>query len=134
VYFGSNLHCERHNRICKSGPLNAGSDSEDHRRLTVEQGQNIYLVGNTSLLGGAVNDPEAIILPMNPGNYTPTRPEWYIDIYLPAGVPVEYQYVNLQPNGSSIFDNVTYVVDVSPCGGPLVMTDELFVSEGKTAI
>jgi Starch binding domain len=99
-----------------------------------QSGQNIYLLGNTSLLGGAVNNPDTVILPMNPGLYVPTRPEWFIDIYLPAGVPVEYQYVNQQSNGSLIFDNVTYVVDVSSCGGPLVTTDDLFVSEGKTAV
>lgn len=96
------------------------------RRLTIQQGQNVYLVGNTSLLGGAVNDPSAVILPMNPGRITPSRPEWFIDIYLPAGVPVEYQYVLQQSNGSFTFDSTTYVVDVSPCGGPLVRTQDTF--------
>jgi hypothetical protein len=81
-----------------------------------------------------LNDPSKVILPMNPGLYVPTRPEWFVDIYLPAGIPVEYQYINQQSNGSLIFDNVTHIVKPSPCGGPLVMTDDAFISEGKTAV
>lgn len=88
-------------------------------------GQNIYLVGNTSLLGGAVNNPADVILPCNPGNYTWYHHEWYIDIWLPAGMPVHYQYVNQQSNGSLIFENVTRVVHPSKCGGKLVMTDDV---------
>ena len=49
------------------------------------EGQNIYLLGNTSLLGGFVNNPDELILPCNLGNYTSLRAEWYIDIWLPAG-------------------------------------------------
>jgi Starch binding domain len=110
--------------------MSRGIETATIRVLIIEQGQNIYLVGNTSLFGGAVNNPDTVILPMNPGRITPSRPEWYIDIYLPAGIPVEYQYVLQQPNGSLIFDNVTYVVDVSPCGGPIVMTEETFAASG----
>jgi len=110
--------------------MSKGIEKATIRVLIMEQGQNIYLVGNTTLLGGAVNNPDTVILPMNPGRIMPGRPEWYIDIYLPAGIPVEYQYVLQQPNGSLVFDKVTYVVDVSSCGGPIMMTKDLFVAKG----
>ncbi len=65
---------------------------------------------------------------MNPGRITPSRPEWFIDIYLPAGVSVEYQYVLQQTDGSFTFDDTTYVVNVSSCGGLLVRTGDTFVT------
>jgi hypothetical protein len=88
------------------------------------QGTNPYLVGNTSLLGGAVNNKNDLILPMNPGNLNSTDFEWFIDIYLPAGVPVQYQYVMAEANGTLYFQNATQVVHPAKCGGGLVQTGD----------
>ena len=92
---------------------------------TTSFGQNIYIAGNTSLLGGTVNDKNKVILPCDPGNYTSTLPEWFADIYLPAGVPVRYQYVNQQSDETLVFENTTRVVHPAPCGGPVVMTNDV---------
>lgn len=75
-------------------------------------------------MGGAVNNPEDLILPMNPGNLNSTDYEWFIDIYLPAGVPVHYQYVMETANGTLFFQNATQVVYPANCGGGLVQTSD----------
>jgi hypothetical protein len=88
------------------------------RRL---QNTNPYLFGNTTLLGGnVVTDQANLILPMNPGNLNSTNNAWFIDIWLPAGVPVEYQYVMKTANGTLFFQNMTQVAHPSACGGPEV--------------
>ena len=61
---------------------------------------------------------------MNPGNYSSSRHEWFIDIWLPAGKAVKYQYVNQQSNGSLIFENSTRTVTAAKCGGSLVSTND----------
>jgi hypothetical protein len=71
---------------------------------------------------------------MDPGLYVPTRPQRFIDFYLPAGDNVEYQDINQQSDGSLIFDNVFHILNVSLCGGRLAVTDDMFMSAGKTAI
>jgi len=97
------------------------------------QGQNIYLVGNTTLLGGAVNDPDLLILPSNPGNYTSLRSEWFVDIWLPAGQAVEYQYVYQNANGSVVFENITRTAPVPTCGGKLLTLSDAFSTTVNTS-
>ena len=93
---------------------------------TTQFGQNVYLVGNDSILGGAVGNQADITLPMNPGNYTSARPEWFVDVYLPSSEIVEYQYVLEQSDGSFTFENVTRTVQLGPCGmGVVVVTNDL---------
>jgi hypothetical protein len=97
------------------------------------RGQNICFLGNTTLLGGATNDPDLLILPCNPGNYTSSRPEWFVDIWLPAGQPVEYQYAYQNANGSVIFKNKTRTVNVPPCGGKLLTLSGKFSTTVDTS-
>jgi hypothetical protein len=61
---------------------------------------------------------------MNPGLLNSTDFEWFIDIWLPAGVPVRYQYVLKEANGVLHFENTTRVVRPATCGGPLVVTND----------
>jgi len=65
----------------------------------------VFLAGNTTKLGNNPgNDTGKVILPLNPGNYSSRNPQWYVDIWLAAGVTAEYQYVLQQKNGSYTFE------------------------------
>ena len=85
-----------------------------------EFGQNVYLVGNTSLLGGTLDNITAIILPMGTGNLTAEAPYWNVDIWLPAGESFEYEYVLQDTTEGAtqewIFENVTRTVQNTQCG------------------
>ena len=61
---------------------------------------------------------------MNPGLLNSTDAQWFIDIYLPAGVPVHYQYVMEEADGTLFFQNTTMVVHPAACGGKIVMTSD----------
>ncbi len=94
---------------------------------TTTVGQNLYLVGNVTKLGGKLDDtdPKNLILPLNPGNYTLERPEWYVDIWLKADQTVAYQYV-LQNGSQYVFEKAkNRTVRVGPCGSSkVVVTDD----------
>lgn len=109
------------NNVCRDFPFLSRLSLTN---LLRSQGTNPYLVGNNSLLGGAVNNKHDLILPMNPGNLNSTDNEWYIQIYLPAGVPVHYQYVMEEANGTLYFQNDTQFVHPAKCGGGLVQTSD----------
>jgi glucoamylase len=90
-------------------------------------GQNIYILGNTTLLGNSLDNESAVILPLNTGNITADAPYWFVDIWLPAGQSFEYQYV-LQDSSSNqtwTFENVTRTVRNTQCGsGQVVLTED----------
>ncbi|EXJ58904.1 hypothetical protein A1O7_06334 [Cladophialophora yegresii CBS 114405] len=65
--------------------------------------QNVYILGNVTKLGGALNNADNIILPLNTGNITSNNPQWYVDIWLRAGQTVGYQYV-LQNGSDWVFE------------------------------
>jgi len=91
---------------------------------TTQFGQNVYLAGNVTRLGGRLNDPGAVILPLNAGNYTWERPEWFVDIWLQAGQTVEYQYV-LQSGDDYVFEQrAPRIVRTAACGSARVETDD----------
>ena len=85
-----------------------------------EFGQNVYLVGNTSLLGGSFQNISAIILPLGTGNITADAAYWNADLWLPAGESFEYQYVLQDTTEGAtqdwIFENVTRTVQNTQCG------------------
>ena len=90
---------------------------------TTMNGQNVFILGTTPDLGGSLNNESAIILPLNPGNYTSTRPEWYADIWLPAGISIEYQYVLQNSTAATwTFENTTRTVNNTECGSSQIMT------------
>ena len=93
---------------------------------TTVEGQNVYIAGDVTKLGGALNDAGSVILPLNPGNYTSARHEWFVDIWLAAGKKVAYQYVMQQANGSYTFEGgQPRHVTVPPCGsGKTVTTND----------
>lgn len=101
---------------------------------TTMNGQNVYIVGNTTDLGGSLNNASAVILPMNPGNYTTARHEWFVDIWLPAGARIAYQYVMMNSTGTIYtFENKTRSVQNSACGsGQVVMTNDAVFFPGLT--
>ncbi|OAP54406.1 hypothetical protein AYL99_11507 [Fonsecaea erecta] len=87
---------------------------------TTAFGQNIFMLGNVTKLGGALNNPDAIILPLNPGNYTSTTPEWYVDLWLKAGQTVAYQYV-MQKGSEWVFEeHAVRTLRVGGCGSGVV--------------
>jgi hypothetical protein len=96
-------------------------------------GTNPYLVGTNPLLGGTVNNPKDLILPMNPGLLNSTDFEWFIDIWLPAGVPVTYQYVLEEGNGKLYFEDRTRVVKPSKCGWKEVVVSDFPKFAGGTS-
>lgn len=95
---------------------------------TTKFGQNVFIAGNVTKLGGALNstDPRTLILPLNPGNYTWNNPEWYADIWLRASVNVAYQYV-LQNGSQWVFESgPVRNVTVAACGsGRIVRTSDV---------
>ena len=76
-------------------------------------GENIYIIGNDSALGSWV---ESNADPMNPGNYTSTRPEWYVNLDLPASATVSYKYLRQEPNSSFIYETGNRTFAVPACG------------------
>lgn len=87
---------------------------------------NPYLLGNTSYLGNGLNVSaiSQLLLPMNPGLLNSTDNEWFIDIWLPAGVPVNYTYVMNLNDEILYYQNSSYMVYPSQCGGAPVGTQD----------
>ncbi|KEF52792.1 uncharacterized protein A1O9_11209 [Exophiala aquamarina CBS 119918] len=95
---------------------------------TTSFGQNVFLAGNTTKLGNNPgNDSARVILPLNPGNYSSRNPQWYVNIWLAAGVIAEYQYVLQQTNGSYTFEaGPSRHLTASGCGsGHVVRVDDV---------
>lgn len=90
-------------------------------------GQNVYILGNVTKLGAALNNADNIILPLNTGNITTDNPQWYLDIWLGAGQTVGYQYV-LQNGTAWVFEQGPIrTVKVGACGsGRPVRTEDAF--------
>jgi len=80
---------------------------------TTYYGENVYLVGNTSDLGGwDVGDA----LPLLASNYTAERPLWFLAAPLPAGETVSYVYVRQEDCGQGwIYESVNRTVAVPAC-------------------
>jgi glucoamylase len=90
-------------------------------------GQNIYILGNVTKLGGTLNNTDDIILVLNTGNITANNPQWYVDIWLKAGQTVGYQYV-LQNGSDWVFERGPIrTVKVPACGsGNVTRTSDSF--------
>ncbi|KIW31506.1 uncharacterized protein PV07_03151 [Cladophialophora immunda] len=103
-----------------AGAPNVTKDCESEVIFSVNAttafGQNIFILGNVTKLGGALNNADDIILPLNPGNYTSTTPQWYVDLWLKAGQTVAYQYV-LQNGAQWVFEqHPVRTLRVGACG------------------
>jgi glucoamylase len=91
---------------------------------TTTFGQTVFVAGNVTQLGGALDDPADVILALDPGNYTSERPEWYVDVWLAAGQTVAYRYV-LQDGSQYVFEkDENRTVHVAPCGSSQVVTTD----------
>lgn len=85
-------------------------------------GENMYLVGNIPDLGAwDINNAQ----PLNPGNYSQSRPLWYASTFLPAGQTISYVYVR-QENCDQpyIYENINRTLVIPPCNSPGISTDE----------
>jgi glucoamylase len=119
-------------RAAGAPPISRACKSEMHFSVLAPTsfGQNVYILGNTTLLGNDLNNVSAIILPLGTGNITADAPYWDVDIWLPAGQTFEYQYV-LQDTRTErtqdwIFENITRTVRNSACSsGQIVMTHDV---------
>ena len=89
---------------------------------TTYYGENVYLVGNVTDLGAwDINNAQ----PMNPGNYSSSRPLWYGSTFLPAGQTISYVYVRQENCGQPyIYENINRTITVPPCKSPAISTDE----------
>ena len=90
-----------------------------------EFGQNIFLVGNATDLGGSLGNISAVILPLGTGNLTADAPYWDADLWLPAGESFEYQYVLQDTTEGATqlwtFENVSRTVMNTECGSSQVV-------------
>lgn len=92
-----------------------------------EFGQNVYLLGNTTDLGGSLNNISAAILPLNTGNLTADGPYWFVEMWLPAGESFQYMYAlqdtreDVEEENEWIFENVTRTVRNTECGSSQVV-------------
>ncbi|KAJ9644184.1 hypothetical protein H2204_001535 [Knufia peltigerae] len=96
---------------------------------TTQFGQNIYVVGNVTRLGGKLNDPKRVTVPLSAANYTSQRPEWYVDKWLVAGQTVAYQYVLQNGDGGEfVFENGhdgSRTLVLPKCGGGRMTTNDV---------
>ncbi|KAK4949728.1 hypothetical protein LTR10_011570 [Elasticomyces elasticus] len=91
---------------------------------TTVYGQEVYVVGNVTQLGGVLDDAASVVVHLSAANYTASRPEWFVDTMLPAGEVVAYQYALLS-GGQYVFDQQVRSVVVPGCGsGGVVTTDD----------
>lgn len=87
------------------------------------QDSNIFLVGNTSLLGNTTSDPAGVIQPMLTGKVEAADPLWYVPAYVPAGETIEYKYVLLNTSTYTFtFENITRYVTAPLCGDNSIET------------
>ena len=92
-------------------------------------GENIYIIGNDSALGDWVVSNAN---PMNPGNYSSTRPEWYINLDLPASTTVSYKYVRQEPNSSFIYETGNRTFAVPSCAAMTATEEDAWVGPTGT--
>ncbi|KAI1616287.1 1, 4-alpha-D-glucan glucohydrolase [Exophiala viscosa] len=88
---------------------------------TTTFGQEVYVVGNVTQLGGVLGDAASVVVHLDAANYTASRPEWFVDTMMPAGEVVAYQYV-LLTGGEWVFDSQVRSVVVPGCGSGGVVT------------
>lgn len=76
-------------------------------------GENIYIYGNTSVLGNwDVNNA----FPMNAQNYSSTRPLWYAYLNLPASQVISYNYLRQESDGSYLYERINRTYTAPACG------------------
>ncbi|KAK1761126.1 Glucoamylase [Echria macrotheca] len=81
-----------------------------NEKVTTQWGQTIKLVGNHPSLG-SWNPSNGILL--SSSAYTSSNPLWSTTIALPAGASIQYKYVNVQEDGSVVWEkdpNHTFTV------------------------
>lgn len=81
---------------------------------TTYYGENIYITGNTTELGGW-DLGEA--LPLNAGGYTQERPLWSLDAFFEAGEGVDYKFVRQEDCGQAwVYESLNRTLGVGVCG------------------
>lgn len=93
---------------------------------TTTYGQEVYVLGNVTQLGGQLENAASVVVHLSAANYTAERPEWFVETMLPVGETVAYQYVLLRSGeGGWVFGREVYSVVVPGCGtGGVVVTDD----------
>ena len=92
-------------------------------------GENIYIIGNGSALGDWVIGNAD---PLNPSNYSSTRPEWYVNLDLPASTTVSYKYVRQEPNSSFIYETGNRTFAVPACAAMTATEEDAWVGPTGT--
>jgi len=94
---------------------------------TTYYGENIYLLGNITDLGAwDLSNAQ----PMNPGNYSQTRPLWYGSVFLPAGQTISYVYVRQENcNQPYIYESINRTLTVPACKSPGISTNDAWTGQ-----
>ncbi|KOS23231.1 Glucoamylase [Escovopsis weberi] len=90
--------------------------------VVTQVGQTIKIVGNDTALGNW--DPSRAVA-LNAADYSNGDPVWTASVNLPAGVPVQYKYINVASNGAVTWEsdpNHTFFVPQA-CSGSALQRD-----------
>lgn len=105
--------------------ITKGCETEVEFQVVYSTGadENIFLVGNTSLLGNTTSEDGGVIQPMLTGMVVTNNSLWYVPAYVPAGITIEYKYVLLNTSTYTFtFENVTRYVTPPACGDSSIET------------
>jgi alpha-amylase len=83
---------------------------------TTTLGQNIYVVGDTSALGGW---DTSSALPLSSASY----PVWKLDVSLPAGTSFQYKYLRKDGSGNVTWESGDNRTATVPSSGKVTLTD-----------
>jgi len=87
-------------------------------------GENILVIGNTSVLG---NNNIANAPPLSPNTY----PIWNADLQLPVNSTFSYQYIRTESDGTFIYENIMRTLTTGSCNGAvMVISDNITTMSG----
>jgi hypothetical protein len=86
-----------------------------HNAVATNPGDFIFVTGNTVELGNWGTTFQTAIGPM----LDPNDPDWFLNVSLPAGKPVEFKFIAIRADGSVVWENGanhTYAVPTAGTG------------------
>lgn len=81
-------------------------------------GDSIFVTGSTVELGNWGTTFQTAVGPMLAPNY----PNWFLNVALPAGQTVQYKFIDIQANGSVVWENGANHSYTVPAGGTSAVT------------
>ncbi|WP_405891932.1 alpha-amylase family glycosyl hydrolase [Streptomyces sp. NBC_01527] len=112
-------------RTCSGGgttdPGAGASGASFGVNATTQFGQNIYVVGNQSVLGNWNTDSA---LKLDPATY----PVWKLDVSMPAGTSFEYKYIRKDASGGVTWESGANRTATVPSSGKVSLTSDVWRS------